>query len=120
MLSSFVLCFRYQQSLRPVSPSKKQPPSSDLPHSISVDTPNELAKQPSPKDVGRVPHSKSMGEPGQLKVVHHLTQPVDKHRVGRKKAGELYKLPFHAFVMQSCIKLILVFIVYTYFALYTL
>ena len=88
---------RYQQSSKPVSPSKNQPPPSGMSHSISMDVPNTLATRP-PKKGGRVPRSKSLGEPGQLKMARHLAVPVDKHKVSRKKESKSGKFFIHCVI----------------------
>ena len=90
---------RYQPSSKSVSPSKNQPPPSGMSHSISMDVPNKLAARP-PKKGGRVPRSKSLGEPGQLKMARHLAVPVDKHKVSRKKESTSGKFFVHCVIFS--------------------
>jgi hypothetical protein len=72
---------RYQPSSKPASLSKTSSlPSSDQPHSVSMDVPGEQAVATRPG----VSHRKPVGESGKM---HHLTPPVDRHRVGHKKGS---------------------------------
>lgn len=86
------LSLRYQSSSKPGSPSQKQLPPTDLSHSVSMDVPKELTPKTPPANAGRVPRSKSAGDSGRLKAVHHLTPPIDRHRAGRKKTNKTGKL----------------------------
>ena len=80
---SYLILSRYQHSSKPVSLSKESSPhSSDQPHSVSMDVPGGQGRQPL-STRPRVSQPRSVGEPVK---VHHLTPPVDRHKVGHKKA----------------------------------